>query len=455
MLSIETLALARTYANKIGESLSGKLTRQIVDSLPETGDPSVIYLVKKENSSVEDDVYDEYLWIEGKYEHIGSTATTMVVDGELSDESENPVQNKVIKGELDKKVNKPATIEEGVLCYNSMGKEIVRGLTGSGVSVEIDLNNIPDNNAVKEYVGTKIKNKVDKVDGKTLSSNDFTDDDKTKLDSLENYNDSEIKESLENKVDKPTVSDTDTVVVLYSSSSGTSSKKITSSLSASSTNATIPTSKSVIDYVKAQKTDITIDSALSDSSENPVQNKIIKAELDKRLEEPTDNPNNVSVVIYNPSTTETHGYTLDSSALTEGTAGLNKIPTSYAVSQAITKISKVSTVNLVDNAITLSFADAIVSTFIIPNGANKSEITFGIESDFKDEYVGRKIIVDFLNEMFPASIRTYSGNSNIKYKDTEPESVSFGTLIEATLVKSSSSTGSDIAYVVYVSYEKI
>lgn len=40
-------------------------------------------------------------------------------------------------------------------------------------------------------------NKVDKVDGKGLSTNDFTNEDKEKLDSLENYDDTEITQEIE------------------------------------------------------------------------------------------------------------------------------------------------------------------------------------------------------------------------------------------------------------------
>lgn len=422
MLSMETLALARTYADKIGQSLSGKLTRQIVDSLPKIGDQSVIYLVKKSDLSVEDDVYDEYLYIEGKYEHIGSTATTVIVDGELSDQSENPVQNKVIKASLDKKVNRPSTVEEGVICYNSIGKEIVRGLTSSGISVEIDLNNVPDNNAVKEYVATKIKNKVDSVDGKSLSSNDFTDTYKSNIDNLQSK-----------------FGDIDGV---------------TDDISAPADSKYLVTQSGINEALDNKLDKTSIDSTLSDSSTNPVQNKIIKAELDKRLEEPTDNPNNVSVVVYNPSTTETHGYTLDSSALTEGTAGSNKIPTSYSVNQAMTKISKVSTADLVNNAITLSFAHALTSTYIITNDTNKPSITFGVTEDFKDEFIGRKIIINYITSLTPSNILTYSGNGEIKYETEAPTPETAGTLIEATLCKNGTA-GTINDFLVYVSYKSI
>lgn len=265
--------------------------------------------------------------------------------------------SKAVYTEINKKISAPATIEEGILGYNSVNQISIREISSSGTSVEVDVNNIPNNTALKEYVNTKIPN-------------------------------------------------------------------------------------------------ITIDSVLSDSSTNPVQNKIIKAELDKKLEEPTDNPNNVSVVVYNPSTTETHGYTLDSASLTKGPAGLNKIPTSYAVSQAITKISKTSTVNLVDNAITLTFADALVSTYIITNDKNKPSITFGVTEDFKDEFIGRKIIINYITSLAPSNILTYSGNDKIKYETEAPVSETSGTLIEATLCKNGT-TGTINDFLVYVSYKSI
>lgn len=145
MLSMETLALARAYADKIKQQVGAGFTPQIVESLPTVGSSTILYLVLKEGSAPQGNIYDEYLWINGAYEHIGDTATTGTIDSELSSSSENPVQNKVIKSELDKK--------------------------------------------------------VDKVDGKTLTSNDFTTAEKTKLDSLENYNDSEIKTEIAAKQD--------------------------------------------------------------------------------------------------------------------------------------------------------------------------------------------------------------------------------------------------------------
>lgn len=103
--------------------------REIVDGLPVIGKDNVIYMVKKKSASG-DDIYDEWMWVNTKYEHIGSTAA------DLSDYYK--------KGEADKLLDK----------------------------------------------------KVDKVTGKGLSSNDYTTAEKTKLASLENYDDTAIKAEL-------------------------------------------------------------------------------------------------------------------------------------------------------------------------------------------------------------------------------------------------------------------
>lgn len=85
----------------------------------------------------------------------GGAGTTITVDAELSATSENPVQNKAVKAALDKKINKPTTVKEGLFGFNSAGVETIKEITGAGVSVETDTGYIPNNKALKEYVATK------------------------------------------------------------------------------------------------------------------------------------------------------------------------------------------------------------------------------------------------------------------------------------------------------------
>lgn len=65
---------SETYTKEEVQSLISAInsvTLQKVESLPEPGDSNVIYLVPKSGSG--NDIYDEYIYIDGKPEHIGST----------------------------------------------------------------------------------------------------------------------------------------------------------------------------------------------------------------------------------------------------------------------------------------------------------------------------------------------------------------------------------------------
>lgn len=65
---------SETYTKEEVQSLISavnSITLQKVDSLPELGESNVIYLVPKSGSG--NDIYDEYIFIYGKPEHIGST----------------------------------------------------------------------------------------------------------------------------------------------------------------------------------------------------------------------------------------------------------------------------------------------------------------------------------------------------------------------------------------------
>ena len=79
---------------------------QIVESLPKTGENSIIYLVPTENNDEGTNKYTEWVWLEDeqRYEPLGSFVD-IVVDDTLSETSENPVQNKVITEALNR-INK-------------------------------------------------------------------------------------------------------------------------------------------------------------------------------------------------------------------------------------------------------------------------------------------------------------------------------------------------------------
>lgn len=76
---------------------------------------------------------------------------------------------------------------------HSIAERTIGGALKSTPISDIDIENQTNNT-----VATKkdISNKVDKVAGKQLSSNDYTDDDKTKLSGLSNYDDTNIKKEI-------------------------------------------------------------------------------------------------------------------------------------------------------------------------------------------------------------------------------------------------------------------
>ena len=72
---------SQAQVNKLLASVN-KPAFEVVDELPESGEQNIIYLVKKDTSSEQNDVYDEYIWITDEdgtshWEHIGSTAVDL------------------------------------------------------------------------------------------------------------------------------------------------------------------------------------------------------------------------------------------------------------------------------------------------------------------------------------------------------------------------------------------
>ena len=75
----------------------------------------------------------------------------------------------------------------------------------SKVEVDAKFDDIEEVDLSSYYKKTEVDNKllvkVDVIEGKSLSTNDYTNEDKTKLQSLNNYDDSSIKQSLSTKAD--------------------------------------------------------------------------------------------------------------------------------------------------------------------------------------------------------------------------------------------------------------
>lgn len=103
-----------------------------------------------------------------------------------------------------------------------------------------------------------IAGKVDKVTGKGLSTEDYTTAEKAKLAELSNYDDTALQTAVANKVDKV-------------SGKGLSTEDYTTA------------EKTKLAGIEAGANNITVDSALSSSSTNPVQNKAINSALSNKI----------------------------------------------------------------------------------------------------------------------------------------------------------------------------
>lgn len=157
---------------KLQEALSKikTLKKEVVDTLPQAGQDDVIYLVKDAKGK-DNNVYLEYLWINNAFELIGSTevdlsgyAKTSEVDDKISKIDLSPYAK---KEELDKKIDKSQIADS----YSSDSSETV-----------------PSSRALYDgldALAEEIDKKVDKVEGKGLSTNDYTNEDKAKLNGID------------------------------------------------------------------------------------------------------------------------------------------------------------------------------------------------------------------------------------------------------------------------------
>ena len=134
------------------------------------------------------------------------------------------------------------------------------------------------------YLWSKLKTlfsgKVDKVSGKGLSTNDFTTTLKNKLDGIEaEANKTVVDDALsssstnpvQNKVVNTAISNLDTNKVDKVSGKGLSTNDFTTAL------------KNKLDGIEAQANKTVVDNALSSSSTNPVQNKVVNTALGTKV----------------------------------------------------------------------------------------------------------------------------------------------------------------------------
>lgn len=95
-------------------------TATIVNSLPSTGEVGVMYLKLNTSASVEGNIYDEYIWVNNKFEKIGSTETTVDLSGYVTQTEMNTQlanKAKINHGHLSRDIEITPDVEDGMWVY--------------------------------------------------------------------------------------------------------------------------------------------------------------------------------------------------------------------------------------------------------------------------------------------------------------------------------------------------
>jgi hypothetical protein len=95
-------------------------TATIVNSLPSTGEVGVMYLKLNTSASVEGNIYDEYIWVNNKFEKIGSTETTVDLSGYVTQtEMNTQLANKanINHSHLSRDIEINPNVEDGMWVY--------------------------------------------------------------------------------------------------------------------------------------------------------------------------------------------------------------------------------------------------------------------------------------------------------------------------------------------------
>lgn len=168
---------------------------------------------------------------------------TITVDSELSNSSENPVQNKVIASKIDELSSEMTAAGNAQKQYTDTKiGDLINGAPETLDTLKEVADAIQENETVVEALNTAIGNKVDKVVGKGLSTNDFTTEQMSKL--------AGVQEGAEVNVQPDW-------------------------------NVTDSNSDAFIKNKPAIPKELTVDEQMSKTSTNPVQNKVITTYINK------------------------------------------------------------------------------------------------------------------------------------------------------------------------------
>lgn len=234
-------------------------TATVVASLPSSGENGVMYLVLNEEG-IERDVYNEYIWVNGGFEKIGNTsvevdlsgyATVSFVNSSLADYALEDEVTSALNGKSD--VGHTHSVADISSLQSLLDGKADEGHTHSLASTGSN--------------GFMSSTDKSKLDGIATGANKTTVDSSLSSSSANPVQNKVVTQGLNGKSDSDhthTVSDVTNLGVASTSGNGLMSSAMVTKLNGIATG--------------ANKT--TVDSALSSTSTNPVQNKVVKAQVD-------------------------------------------------------------------------------------------------------------------------------------------------------------------------------
>lgn len=162
-------------------------TATIVNSLPSTGEVGVMYLKLNTSASVEGNIYDEYIWVNNKFEKIGSTETTVDLSGYVTQTEMNTQlanKAKINHGHLSRDIEINPDVEDGIWVHE-YGVDRQNGVNCYVYDHEKKLENIDDganktvvdsslSSSSKNPVQNKVVNSA--LNGKSNTGHEHTSD---------------------------------------------------------------------------------------------------------------------------------------------------------------------------------------------------------------------------------------------------------------------------------------
>ena len=216
-------------------------TTLVVNSLPVTGKNGIMYLLPSDESTESNNIYDEYIWVSDKFEKIGSTKTTVDLSGYVTQTEMNT--------QLANKANTNHTH---------------------------DIASLPDETDMLGHMEndlyTALDTKADKTTATTSANGLMSKEDKSKLDGIATEANKTIVDS--------SLSSLSTNPVQNKVVKGALDSKAGTSIATTSAHGLMSsTDKNKLDGIAIGATKVTVDTSLSGSSTNPVQNKVVNTAL--------------------------------------------------------------------------------------------------------------------------------------------------------------------------------